>query len=447
MNQEVLEKVKKLPQGPGIYKFKDSSEEVIYVGKAKNLRSRVGSYFHANLDPTGKTAALVAKIANVEYVEVFSEIEALILEAEFIKKYYPKYNIIMKDDKSYIYVVIRNEKLIVEGKKTLLPVLLTARESDLQKSDKVFGPFPSSYTTKYIVRTIRKFLPYRDCSLSKFIRYHKLNKPCLYGHIGLCQAPCVDLDTAESYRKDIKRIERFLGGKADLMLRDLNRQMKQASDKKDYESAAKFRDLLQKFDYVRSSFRPASDYVENPYLVEDIAQGAIEALAGAISILNTAPRRIECYDISNISGKEATGSMVVATEGRLDKSQYRKFRIKQKDTPDDFGMMREVLERRMRREVGGGDDTKNWGTPDLIVLDGGRGQVSVILELFKEIGVSVPVVGLAKRFENVVFRNKEGVFEELSLARDSEGLKLLIRLRDEAHRFAQAYHHRLRKIL
>lgn len=444
MKEKLLEKVKTLPQGPGVYKFKDKRGVVIYVGKAKNIRSRVGSYFHATLDPASKTAALVSKINDIEIVEVFSEIEAFILEAELIKKHYPKYNIIMKDDKSYIYVVVRPEKVRFGLRRVILPVVMTAREPDLKPSDKVFGPYPSSYTTRYIVRTIRKFFPYRDCSLSKFVRYQKLSKPCLYGHLGLCQAPCVDPESISEYKKDIKRIERFLGGKVNLMLNDLNKQMQKASVDQDFELAAKYRDLINNFEYVRKSFRPAEDFIENPYLVDDIAQQAVESLASEIPILLDIPKRIECYDISNMAGKEATGSMVVAINGRIKKSEYKRFKVKLTDTPDDYEMMREVLERRMKRVLGKAKNIKKWGTPDLIVLDGGKGQVSVASKLFENMGVNVPIIGLAKRFENVVFKNERGEFEKLSLDKNNGGLKLLIRLRDEAHRFAQVYHHRLR---
>ncbi len=425
--ENLINKVKKLPQNPGVYLFEDNRGGVLYVGKAKDLRSRVGSYFQTKVDVDTKTYELVRRINDVSHIEVASELEALLLEAELIKKYEPKYNILLKDGKSYIYIVLRNTKL---------PLVATARKPDLAKDDIVFGPYPDSSTTKYVLRTIRKFFPFRDCSKAKFVRYQKLSRPCLFGHIGVCQAPCVGNISVADYKKDIKRIEKFLSGvSTPKIIKDLEKKMQVASKNQDYEKAAKYRDMLGKFQYVVKSFRMPQQYMENPYLVSDLRAKALDELIDTLPILKELPARIECFDIANISGKEAVGSMVVAINGEIKKSDYKKFRIRLKNTPDDFGMMAEVLKRRLKH----GD----WPSPQLLVLDGGKGQLSAVLSVMEELDLYVPVIGLAKRFETVVYKEDEH-FAELRLPRDNEGLKLLVRLRDEAHRFAQSYHHQLR---
>lgn len=444
MNIVLSEKVKLLPQVPGVYMYKNINGRIIYVGKAKNLRNRVKSYFQGNLEVGSKTYQLVENIVDMEYIEALSELEALILEAALIKKHQPKYNIALKDDKSHIYIVIRSERLEMNGTKYLIPKILTERKTDLQKKDIAFGPYPDAQTTKYIVRTIRKVFPFRDCSISKFNRYHNLGSPCLYGHLGLCPAPCVSKDAIKEYKADILKVKRLLSGESIKILNTLRNKMTDASKKRLYEQAAEFRDILRKFEYVRQSFKTADKYIENPYLVEDLITKSLDELVKHVSVLNEFPSRIECYDISNISGKEGVGSMVAALDGRIVNSEYKRFRIKFKDKPDDFEMIREVLRRRFAREKS--DSDNKWPRPDLVVIDGGKGQVSAALDVLEELNIEIAVIGLAKRFETIVYCERENsrVFKEVTLERTNEGLKLLQRLRDEAHRFAQKYHHQLR---
>jgi excinuclease ABC subunit C len=434
IREELKAKIEDLPRSPGVYLFKNNKGSVIYVGKAKSLRNRVGSYFMNKLEVGSKTYALVSRVVDIEFIEALSELEALLLEAELIKKYQPKYNVLLKDDKSYIYIVIRNEKVLLDGKKMNVPRVLTARKTDLMFKDKVFGPYPDGNTAKYIVRSIRKIIPFRDCSTAKFSRYEKLGRPCLYGHMGLCTAPCTDKITVEEYRRDISRLEKFLTGDSVRIISYYEKEMQKASKNEDFEKAAEIRDILRKFEYVRQRFKTAGKYLENPYLVEDTIASSLDELVKNIPSLNRTPERIECYDISNISGKEAVGAMVVATNGRIDKSEYRKFKIKLKDRPDDFRMIKEVLLRRLNND---------WKKPDIILVDGGKPQVTAGLEALSESGADIPLIGLAKRFETIVYFS-EGHFEEVVLGKDNEGLKLLQRLRNEAHRFAQRYHHQLR---
>ena len=422
MAPELENKLKNLPTVPGVYQYKDSKGKIIYVGKAKNLRNRVKSYFIDNLDPLSKTKALVDRIIDMSYIEVSSEFEALILEAELIKKYHPKYNISLKDDKSYLYIVIRNELGI--------PKIITERRPNLQKKDTVFGPYPDGSTAKSVVRTLRKIIPFRDCDTSKFSRYQKLKRPCLYGYIGLCSAPCQTETDLKKYKQDILKIKKLLSGNSNAVVKAITKEMKNASKNKDFEKAIAYRDTLNKFTYITQGFKTAQSYIDNPYLVEDIVEKSLAELKSSLPWKNLNLDRIECYDIANISGKEAVGAMVVATKGRIDKSEYRKFKIKLKSEPDDFGMIREVLERRL---------STDWPKPNMIVVDGGKGQVSAALDVV----TGIPVIGLAKRLETIVVPNA-GEFTEIILARTNEGLKLLQRLRDEAHRFSQAYHHLLR---
>lgn len=435
-NPGLKDKVKELTTNPGIYQYKNKSGKVIYVGKAKNLKNRVNSYFNVKLDPHSKTATLVKQIHSLTYIETLSELEALILEAALIKKYQPKYNIALKDDKSYLYIVIRPNRFDLNGKKLLVPKIIAARETDLQKGDLSFGPYPHGRKATDILRILRRIIPYRDCSEGKFNKYQKLASPCLYGHIGLCQAPCSGRISPENYRKDINRIKNLLSGDSNKFILSIEKEMKKASKEEKFEDAAYYRDILSKFRYIRQKFSSAQQYIDNPYLVEDLREKALTQLKDSIPFLKDLPERIECYDISNISGVDAVGSMVVAINGEITKREYRRFKIKTKKTPDDFHMMSEVLTRRLK---------KDWNSPDLLVLDGGKGQLSVVQEVLNDLNLDIPMIGLAKKFETIVYIDPDTLnFVEINLDRDSEGLKLLQRLRDEAHRFAQAYHHKLR---
>lgn len=441
----ISQKVESLPQTPGSYIFKDAGGKVIYVGKAKNLKSRVKSYFSVSVPSDFKTAELVSKINDLEFIKVGSEFEALILEAELIKKYRPKYNIVLKDDKSRIYIVIRDDVISISGKKYKLPKVITARKPDLKDSDIVFGPYPNNVVVRKILTTSRKIFPFRDCNYTKFAKYRKIGSPCLYGHMGICPSPCLASEPSDlsSYKKNISGLKKILSGNATGLIKNIKKKMQTYSENEKFEEAAVYRDLLDKFYFVQKTFREAEEYINNPYLIDDINKKSLEEIKDFLPFLKNLPRRIECYDISNISGKEAVGSMVVSINGSIDKSEYKRFKIKVKKTPDDFGMMYEVLYRRLKRELPG-SDVKSWGLPDLIVVDGGKPQVSSASDVLKDLGIFVPVVGIAKKFETLVYKEGEEFYEK-RFPNDSLGMKLIIRLRDESHRFAQSYHHLLRK--
>ena len=441
----VIKKVENLPQSPGSYIFKDASGEVIYVGKAKNLKSRVKSYFSVNIPSDFKTAELVRRINDLEFIKVDSEFEALILEAELIKKYKPKYNIVLKDDKSKIYIVIRNDVVKTFGKNIKLPKVITARKPELKETDTVFGPYPNNVVVRKILTTSRKIFPFRDCNYAKFVKYRKNGSPCLYGHMGICSSPCLvnEISELSDYKKNISGLKKILSGNVSGLMRDINKKMQTYSKNENFEEAAVYRDLLDKFYFVQKTFREAEEYINNPYLVDDISKKSLDEIKDFIPVLNNIPSRIECYDISNISGKEAVGSMVVSINGVIDKSEYKRFKIKFKQTPDDYGMMYEVLFRRLKRELPE-SGMKSWGIPDLVIVDGGKPQVSSASEVLRDLSISVPVVGIAKKYETLVYKEGEDLIER-NFPKDSLGMKLIIQLRDESHRFAQSYHHLLRK--
>lgn len=440
-NKRLKEKTAKLPQVPGSYVFKDKDRRVIYVGKANNLRSRVGSYFRIDIETGSKTAALVSKINDIEFIEVASEFEALILEAELIKKYKPHYNIVLKDDRSYLYIVIRDEIVKISGKKNKLPRVITARKTEILKGDVTFGPFPNATVVKSIFRILREVVPFRDCSVGKFTRYERLSSACLWGHLGVCPAPCTTKDVT-LYRKNITYVKKILLGKVPKLILELESEMKNLSRQQDFEKAAEYRNLLSRFSYLKQGVREAEEYIDNPYLVEDLNKKALEEIKGFLNLKET-PNRIECYDISNISGKEAVGSMVVATKGKIDKKEYRRFKVKFKKTPDDFSMMYEILSRRLKRGSHEVKGITRWPDPDLIIVDGGAPQVSAVSEVLKELNLNIPLVGLAKKFETLIQKDGDG-FKNLKFSEEKEGMKLIIRLRNESHRFAQRYHHLLR---
>jgi excinuclease ABC subunit C len=440
MNYDKLnEKLASLPNVPGVYKYFDSDGKVIYVGKAKNLRNRVKSYFRIRFDSDTKTKALVENISDLEYIEVGTELEALILEEKLVKKFQPKYNILLKDDKSFLYIVIRSDEVKFGLQKINFPTVFSARKSDLKPRDIYFGPYPRAEVAKYVLRTLRKIIPFRDCSKSKFQSYQKIGQPCLYGHLGLCQAPCNGKISKTDYFRDLSKVKKFLDGKFKKIISDVYLEMKIASKNEEYEKAAKLRDIIKKFEYLTVSDSRINSFVENPLLIEDIISQSLDNLLKYFPNIKEYPERIECYDISNLSGKDATASMVVAINGRLTNREYRRFKIKLKDSPDDYSMMQEVLKRRFKRSLI--DDS--WRLPNLIVLDGGKGQLSAGTKVLNEMGLEVPIISLAKKEEILIYM--EGLeFKEIKLPRIDESLKLIQRLRDEAHRFAKKYHHQLR---
>lgn len=401
-----------LPRKSGVYLFKDREDRVIYVGKAVDLYHRVASYFNPN-----SHISMVLDITQVKTIVVESELEALILEANLIKKYLPLYNIRLTDDKDYLYIGITKEDF---------PRVVTIRKQDLQKVKKFFGPFPSSRTVRDTLKLLRKVFPW--CSGTGY-------RACFYYHIGLCHGACVGLIGKEEYNKIIRRFSQFLAGKKDELVGELIDEMEEAAQDQRFEEAAKFKKMIDGIMYLTQPNRTAL-YLENPNFLKDETKLALKQLQRDLH-LKKLPEKIEAYDISHISGKDATGSLVVLTNGEVDKSQYRKFRIRVAGRPNDVGMLKEMVRRRLTHP--------EWKLPDLILVDGGRGQARAVkLETtrFAKRGnwkLEVPVFGLAKRREWLY--PPEG--DVVKLPKRSLSLKLLQKIRDEAHRFAITYHRKL----
>lgn len=405
----------RVPHKPGVYIYKDSAGKILYVGKAVNLYHRVASYFNKQLDP--KTASLVERIKGCETIEVTSELEALILEANLIKKYCPPYNVKLTDDKDYLYIKIT---------KGDFPQVLTARKQELTDATDYFGPFPSSKTVRETLKKLRRIFPWCSNPISKN------GRPCFYYHLHLCPGACIDKISRVNYRKIINRFKKFLKGKKEELICDLQKEMNQYSESLAYEKAQATKKILEGILYLTQP-NLAQVYLENPNFIEDQNKKALLNLQCDLH-LSKLPERIECFDISNLQGKEATGALVVLTGGVVDKRWYRKFKIRLLSKPNDTAMIEEMIGRRIKHS--------EWPQPDLILVDGGKGQVSVAYKVLKQNGWDVPVFGLAKRREWLYSFNKEVV----KLPKSSLSLQLLQKIRDEAHRFATLYHQKLRRL-
>ena len=514
-----------LPLVPGVYMMKDSSDHILYVGKAKSLKKRVKSYFRNDLDP--KTRALMKQFHHLEYMVTDTEKEALILESNLIKKHMPRYNIRLKDDKRYPYIKVTNE--------TFPRVLITRRVLD--DGSYYYGPFTEATALRNLVKFLKTIFKIRDCK--------RMDGPCLNYQIDLCNAPCDKKITQEEYKKLVDNVSFFFEGKYSEITQALKSEMIESANNHEYEKAAILRDQLnsveevlekQKMEFTRSldqdvvasasdselacvvvfSVREGkiigkddflmsgakntseekiisaflkqyytgprhvpskiiipkevedkklveewlSEKREAPVSIEVPTEGVEYRLIRMVSknaeiILNhqkevkgalldlkkylgipRIPKRIEAFDISNISGKMAVGSMVVFENGAPNKKYYRKYKILT-DGPDDYAMMREMLERRYKTLI-----NDKGPSPDLVLVDGGKGQLNVATDVFKSLGLTnIPVIGLAKEFEHVFIPQTPS---PLILPRDSEALLLLQRIRDEAHRFAVNYHKKLR---
>jgi excinuclease ABC subunit C len=550
MNEQLKETIKLVPTQPGCYIYYNKDGEIIYVGKAKNLKRRVYSYFHKQHDSV-KVTILVSQIERMEYIITDSEVEALILESHLIKKHKPKYNILLKDDKKYPYFLITDEDF---------PRIQVVRKKNLNPDKgRFYGPYTDVGAMYATLDFLKKIFPLKQCKTPKFS-----NRPCLYYHIGKCLAPCQGKVTPEEYQKLIKQVELFLSGKQSELMKEIREQMIKYSESEQFEKAAKMRDsyndllrtlerqkvvyentklnediiavlhedgilvivimmvregrLIDKKDftyfvdnadkteYFETFFR---DYytglklefpdkiiskdleeVGNKELYQDWlkimsgkkitinygrgrgkynelyelarknAQNTLENakikkmgeirddfnevgsyLAEKLHLTNF-PNRIECYDISHIQGTNTVASMVVFQNGLPKKTAYRKFKIRMTEgKPDDFLSMKETLTRRLKR-LG----EPKWEKPDLIIIDGGKGQLSSVMQIVEDLGITagkggIDFVSLAKREEEVFLPNKS---KSILLPRNSNALYLIQRIRDEAHRFAITFHRELR---
>lgn len=414
-----------LPTSPGVYIFKDKQDKIIYVGKAINLKKRVSQYFLRDDALGPKTQTLVSQIAKIDYQTVGSEIEALILESSLIKKYKPKYNSKLTDDRSYIYICITKEKC---------PIIFSTHRSKIPENCFIYGPFPSGTSVRLLLKTIRRIFPF-------YTRKIHSKSPCLYCHLNLCPGVNPDLKT---YRRNISKIKKILSGNIRNLAADLKKEMKKFSDSQNFESAMQIRDQINSLNYVVSGWQNLNNLFEKVDLPEDESSRAVDELKTLlkpyfpkISSIN----RIECFDISNLGSRYFVGSMSVFENGFLNKSEYRKFKIYSKVTPDDQFMIKEVVYRRLKHS--------EWQYPEIIMVDGGKPQVSAATNAFNlsENKNSIPniiLIGLAKKEETIIFKNANN-WVEVNLPKNSDALKLLQNLRDEAHRFANKYRKELIK--
>ena len=545
MNEQLKQTLKLLPSLPGCYIYYNNQGEVIYVGKAKILKRRVMSYFNRKHESV-KVNVLVSQIERLEYIITNTEVEALILESHLIKKYKPKYNILLKDDKKYPYFLITDEdfpRITIVRKKNMNP-----------EKGKYYGPYTDIRAMHATLDFLKKIFPLKQCRTPKF-----KDRPCLYYHIGRCMAPCQNKVTPEEYKGIVKQAELFLSGKQSELMKQIKKKKKKYSDSLQFEKAAKLRDsyndlakTLEKQKVVYENTKLNEDIIslmsddgifaivilmiregrlidkkDFTYEVEEedrteffatffkeyyttlkleypdrIVSNELEAIGekalyeewleilaqkkvkisygksaqgkelqmladkNAKVVLDNAkiskmskirddfneigsylaeklqlknfPHRMECYDISHIQGTNTVASMVTFINGLPKKSEYRKFKVKMTEgKPDDFLSMKEVLTRRLSH-LG----EEKWAKPDLMIIDGGKGQLSSVMEIIEELGISgIDVVSLAKKHEEV-FLPKQS--EPVILPRNSSALFLFQRIRDEAHRFAITYHRKLR---
>jgi len=427
-NKDTLEikELSKAPQTIGIYKFL-RGKEVIYVGKAVNLKARLTSHLqNARLDP--KEAKLITESDHVRVIPTPSEFAALLLEAKLIQQLHPKYNIRWRDNKSYLYIRIT---------KAAYPKVLLARATDieLKSKDQFFGPFQGTRLAQDLIREIRKVTPF--CTRTKIGK-----SPCFHSKIGQCD-PCPNVisqaheegiknELKTQYRKNIRQVVRILKGQTELVTKDLNEQIQHLSQEQRYEDALVIRNRLLRFERLITQ---TLGLKEEPPSPADTQQ-ALESLKDVFSPYFSALKelgRIECYDVSNLGGGQATASLVVLTNGQIDKSQYKKFKIRGNKDLGDVGMLKEVIERRFKNK---------WPKPNLIVVDGGKPQVRKVREALRALENKTPLIGIAKGPDRLVIGVEKLPTKRLPISHP--GFNLIRLLRDESHRFSRGYHLLLR---
>ena len=431
------DKFKKLPISPGVYFHKDKSGDIIYIGKAAILKNRVKQYFQNTKNIDIKTKALVSEIVDIDWVETDSEIDALFLEAEMIKRYMPRYNILLRDDKSLIYIKI--------NLKDEWPYVSFIR-NPIDDDSSYFGPYYNSAEIKKAMRLLRRIFPYYSKPIDS--KKKENQKQDLYDQIGLSP---FGLSSSE-YKNNLKKLIKYIQGKQKSLLSQLKIEMDDCAKKQEFEKAALIRNKI----YLLKSLKNQIMFGDKEFL--DISKDqAIKELIDILKLKKT-PKRIEGFDISHTSGREVVGSMVVFKNGVSSRKDYRKFKTKN-DVNDDFYNIAEIIKRRFSQK-----NVKAWGLPDLVLIDGGKGQLSSALEIRDELGYfGIPFIGLAKKEEKIIIPNSlqgltlqktlqklggevfcEGDFWIVKLPQNSHVIKLLQRIRDESHRFAVSYHSTVR---
>ena len=422
----------KLPDSPGVYFYYNVNGKLLYIGKATSLKQRVGSYF--NKAHEARIEDLVRNIARIEYIETPSVIEALVLEANQIKLHQPPYNVMQRDDKSFLYLCITNEEfpkpVLYRGfdleRMGIEPFSKTLTAVAKKKFSAVYGPYISGRSLRTALELIRKTIPWSTCTPGQ-------GKPCFDAQIGKCPGVCNGAITKANYRKIIKQLMLFFSGKKDQLLRQLTKEMSRAASAKNFEEAAKLRNRVFALEHIHD--------------VSLITRGDEEDERKSWKTVHTARPfidingRLEAYDIAHTSGTANVASMTVFVDGKPAKELYRKFKIKTVEGVNDVAGMEEVLRRRLARAV---STPSTWGLPELMIIDGGEGQVARVQSVLDELGVKTPIVGIAKGFD----RKQDRLVYDTSnkeLQRIVTTFKeKLAEVRDEAHRFAGAYHRVLR---
>jgi excinuclease ABC subunit C len=436
MKMSILQpKIAQLPQNPGVYFFYGSKKELLYIGKATSLRSRVQSYFRSEHNRGPWIDQMISLVKDIKVQETDSVLEALILETNLIKKLQPKYNVMEKDDKSFAYFVITKEEfprfIILRktdldraaGKRVgLYDAKLPSRIKDVEV-DKFYGPYLSKYQMEVAMKIIRRIFPFHALK-------QKSEKGCLDFQLGRCPGPYAGAISKQDYQKNIRGIKMILEGKKKNLVKTLEKEMKVLAKKHEFEKAADLRNKIFALEHIRDMALITRDFESLPS-PQPSPRGRGSNMEENF--------RIEAYDISNISGQNAVGSMVVFENGKPVKSQYRKFKIKSIEGSDDVGSMREVLSRRFKND---------WAMPDLILLDGGLGHLNMAIVLLREeMGLAVPIVGIAKgptrkKLEIIISKN-EKISDDIKKILGNNNLVKSIM--DEAHRFAITFHRKLRR--
>jgi excinuclease ABC subunit C len=427
-NSLAARKVRNFPQTPGVYLMKDNAGRVIYVGKAKNLRARAGSYFLKAAAEEPRTSRLVREIRDIDFMEAESELDALLVEARLIKDIQPKYNKDLKDDKTFPYLEIHVDEDFPRVECTRQPQ---------PRGTKLYGPFGSAGDLRGAIQVLQKIFKFRTCALDieEADERWRWFRPCLLASINQCTAPCNLRISKEQYRKDIRRLQKFLEGKKTVLLREMREEMAAASAALQFEEAARLRDEIHLLETLEERGE-LKTHVQPEVFPIDPKKG----LAGLQRILDLAqpPRTIEGVDIAHLGGTDTVASVVQFIDGLPFKPGYRHMKIRSVAGIDDPASIQEVVARRFHRLHEEGEVF-----PDILLIDGGKGQLNAALAAFTAIGIAPPtVISLAKREELVFVPQRD---EPLRLKRHGYALRLLQYVRDEAHRFAQHYHHMLRR--
>jgi len=420
------EELKSIPNLPGVYLMKDEGGNILYIGKAASLKKRVSSYFKGSPHPSARTQLMVEKVADITFFVTGSEAEALIAEAAFIRRYKPRYNVALKDDKSYPYLKLTtNERY---------PRLIITRK--VKRDGAVYyGPYTDVKLLRKAMGLMKRIFRLRSCK-----RIPK--KVCLNYRLGQCCAPCIGAIDESGYGDIVREVRLFLEGRRDRLIEDLSKRMGELAKRREFEKAAVLRDRIAALSVVP---RPIGDARtrdisgaggKNRRISEIAAYDELIAFMHLLS-LRRVPHRIEAFDISNICGDMAVGSMITFIDGKPSKDDYRRFKIKGVTGIDDYRMMQEIIRRRYERVK-----KERLPSPDLIIIDGGKGQLNAALKALDGLGFGrIPVVGIAKRFERIYLKHRK---EPILFSHRSPVLHLIQRLRDEAHRFAVTYHRMLR---